>query len=66
MQFITYCRQGSKTSFVLLVGVIGHIVDCGLAFCDVLGLGTLVCKEENYFKASLKIQAVSFPWRILL
>lgn len=39
---ITYCKQGSITSFVLLAGVIGLINDCGLTFCDVLGRGTLV------------------------
>lgn len=39
---VTYCKQGSITSFVLLAGVIGLINDCGLTFCDVLGRGTLV------------------------
>lgn len=42
ISILAYCKDGSITSFVLLAGVIGLIIDCGLTFCEVLGRGTLV------------------------
>lgn len=44
----TYCSTGSNTSFWFPAGVEGVIDACGL-LCNVLGLGTFVLNNNNYY-----------------